>query len=219
MTQNNFCLLLLITIVVFFLFMMNSKSVEPYANAENTAQKTEIMKILEGKTNNVKSNQLIDNVVTRMANNANAGTNVEKSINVKTIQMEDIFKEDINLENQLKKPSNNVPSANSIGEYSSLDTSYAEINLNNLPKGTITSSELLPTDEKQNEYNQTKLNTSYYDANLAVDASAKLGVDTVGSSKKNASYDLRGTLPCPKFVVSPWMNSTYEPDTNIKSLY
>ncbi len=45
-----------------------------------------------------------------------------------------------------------------------------------------------------------------------------IGVDTVGQSLKNASYDLRGTVANPKYNVSPWNNSTYEPDYNIKPL-
>jgi hypothetical protein len=43
-----------------------------------------------------------------------------------------------------------------------------------------------------------------------------IGVNTVGSSHKNASWDLRGENPNPKYGVGPWMNSTYEPDLNIK---
>jgi hypothetical protein len=45
-----------------------------------------------------------------------------------------------------------------------------------------------------------------------------IGINTVGQSLKNASYDIRGTIPNPKFVVSPWGNSTYEPDFNLKPL-
>ena len=45
-----------------------------------------------------------------------------------------------------------------------------------------------------------------------------IGINTVGESLKNASYDIRGTIPNPKFVVSPWNNSTYEPDFNLKPL-
>lgn len=43
-----------------------------------------------------------------------------------------------------------------------------------------------------------------------------IGVNTVGSSHKNASWDIRGENPNPKYGVGPWMNSTYEPDLNIK---
>jgi hypothetical protein len=45
-----------------------------------------------------------------------------------------------------------------------------------------------------------------------------IGINTVGQSLKNASYDIRGTVPNPKYTVSPWNNSTYEPDFNIKPL-
>jgi hypothetical protein len=45
-----------------------------------------------------------------------------------------------------------------------------------------------------------------------------IGINTVGQSLKNATYDIRGTIPNPKFVVSPWNQSTYEPDFNLKPL-
>ena len=45
-----------------------------------------------------------------------------------------------------------------------------------------------------------------------------IGVNTVGQSLKNASHDIRGTIANPKFSISPWNNSTYESDWNIKSL-
>jgi hypothetical protein len=45
-----------------------------------------------------------------------------------------------------------------------------------------------------------------------------IGINTVGQSLKNASYDIRGTVPCPKFVISPFNQSTYEPDFNLKPL-
>lgn len=45
-----------------------------------------------------------------------------------------------------------------------------------------------------------------------------IGVNTVGQSLKNPSYDIRGTIANPKYTVSPWNNSTYEPDNNLKPL-
>jgi hypothetical protein len=45
-----------------------------------------------------------------------------------------------------------------------------------------------------------------------------IGINTVGQSLKNATYDIRGTIANPKLVVSPWNNSTYEPDFNLKPL-
>ena len=51
-----------------------------------------------------------------------------------------------------------------------------------------------------------------------INVSRPVGVNTIGNSLRNPSYDLRGTPPCPKFVVSPWSQSTIEPDYNIKGL-
>jgi hypothetical protein len=46
-----------------------------------------------------------------------------------------------------------------------------------------------------------------------------IGVNTIGTSKRNASYDLRGNgFANPKTVVSPWLQSSIEPDTNTKPL-
>jgi len=45
-----------------------------------------------------------------------------------------------------------------------------------------------------------------------------VGINTVGQSLKNPSYDIRGTIPNPKITVSPWNQSTIEPDFNIKSI-
>lgn len=46
-----------------------------------------------------------------------------------------------------------------------------------------------------------------------------IGVNTIGSSLRNATHDIRGDVPNPKYAISPWMNSTIEPDTNFKPLY
>lgn len=49
-----------------------------------------------------------------------------------------------------------------------------------------------------------------------VNVTRPIGVNTIGTSHRNASHDIRGSPPCPKFVVSPWGQSTIDPDTNIK---
>ena len=51
-----------------------------------------------------------------------------------------------------------------------------------------------------------------------INVTRAVGINTVGTSHKNGSYDLRGNPPCPKFVVSPWLQSSIEPDLNIKGL-
>jgi hypothetical protein len=46
----------------------------------------------------------------------------------------------------------------------------------------------------------------------------QIGVDTVLSSKRNTSYDIRNNIPNPINVVSPWLNSTITPDLQRRPL-
>ncbi|CAH6420669.1 Hypothetical protein MVR_LOCUS193 [uncultured virus] len=43
-----------------------------------------------------------------------------------------------------------------------------------------------------------------------------MGENTVNGSLRCATHDIRGDIPNPKIHVSPWLNSTIEPDTNIR---
>jgi len=55
------------------------------------------------------------------------------------------------------------------------------------------------------------------DTDALVAVSLPRGVNTNGGTLRNSSHDLRGEIACPKFIVSPWLHSTIEPDINIKS--
>lgn len=66
------------------------------------------------------------------------------------------------------------------------------------------------------DFSQAKFNIN--DDKLINTEKYVIGVNTVGQSLKNASYDIRGTIANPKFIVSPFNNSTYEPDYNLKPL-
>lgn len=46
----------------------------------------------------------------------------------------------------------------------------------------------------------------------------QVGVDTVLSSLRNPSYDIRNNIPNPINVVSPWLNSTITPDLTRRPL-
>ena len=85
-------------------------------------------------------------------------------------------------------------------------------------KNTFNVKDFLPQ-EINAEWFQTDLSsaTETLDAAALIDISKYCsGVDTVGQSLKNPSYDIRGNIPNPKIVVSPFLNSSYDPDTNIK---
>lgn len=80
---------------------------------------------------------------------------------------------------------------------------------------SLISDDLLP---KQSEdwFETPSVGTKIDDANLLADAIFRTGVDTIGSSRKNPSYDIRGNIANPKFAVSPFNNSSYEPDNNLR---
>jgi len=75
--------------------------------------------------------------------------------------------------------------------------------------------------EVNNEWFETDFSLAKYQLNddkLINPDRYVVGINTVGQSLKNASYDIRGTVPNPKFVISPFNNSTIEPDFNLKPL-
>jgi len=82
------------------------------------------------------------------------------------------------------------------------------------------SGELLPkevnNDWFETDFSHAQVNVD--DSNLVVTDRYIVGVNTVGQSLKNPSYDLRAAPACPKFTVSPWQQSTIEPDFNIKNM-
>lgn len=51
-----------------------------------------------------------------------------------------------------------------------------------------------------------------------INVTKPIGINTIGTSLGNPSYDIRGTPANPKFVVSPWLQSSIEPDHNLKPL-
>jgi hypothetical protein len=51
-----------------------------------------------------------------------------------------------------------------------------------------------------------------------INAIRPVGIDTIKTSRKNANFDIRGTIPNPQIVVSPWNNTTITPDFNLVGL-
>ena len=94
------------------------------------------------------------------------------------------------------------------------------INLNNKDLKNYNVKDFLPVEENKKwfdtDFSQAKHNIKD-DKLINVDRYV-IGINTVGQSLKNASYDIRGTVANPKTTVSPWNNSTIEPDYNLKSL-
>lgn len=51
-----------------------------------------------------------------------------------------------------------------------------------------------------------------------LDAGHHVGINTVGQSLRNANYNVRSEIPNPQVKVSPWQQSTIDPDVGRKPL-
>lgn len=128
----------------------------------------------------------------------------------------------------LLTPSENVNPASQNLSNANVGTDYTlgvDQNLAN-PSGRVMQT---ATDLRPQEINSGWFNSPYdrdsqlkiENGNLLASATgqAKIGIDTIGQSLKNASYDIRGSVPIVKFDIGPFNNSTIEYDYNVKSLY
>ena len=78
---------------------------------------------------------------------------------------------------------------------------------------SLTASDLLPKDAANSTWAQVvPASQGDVDNQNYLSAGFHVGINTISSSRKNASHDLRSSPPNPKLAVSPWMNSTVEPD-------
>ena len=87
------------------------------------------------------------------------------------------------------------------------------------PRDRLTADDLLPKDAANSKWAQ--LNPAgqgdVRDQNFLT-AGYHVGVNTTGSSKKNPNLQLRSEPINPQMVVSPWMQSTIEPNVYQRSL-
>jgi hypothetical protein len=82
------------------------------------------------------------------------------------------------------------------------------------PKDVLTSAELLPKDTDSTWAQSVPAGQGSLTDQNFLNAGYHIGVNTVGQSLRNANRQLRSDPPCPQVKVSPWMQSTIEPDTN-----
>lgn len=81
------------------------------------------------------------------------------------------------------------------------------------PKDRLTAQDLLPKDAANSKWAQMNPagQGDVGDQNYLT-AGHHIGINSVGSSKKNANLQLRSDPIAPQVVVSPWLQSTIEPD-------
>ena len=82
------------------------------------------------------------------------------------------------------------------------------------PKDQLTPSELLPGDANSKWAEVNPVGQGDLKDQNFLNAGHHLGVNTVGQTLRNSNLQLRSEPPNPQHKVSPWMQTTIEPDTN-----
>ena len=88
----------------------------------------------------------------------------------------------------------------------------AEKPANCYPKNQLAPTELLPNDPNSKWAQVNPMGAGDIAGKNFLNAGAQIGVNTIGQSNRNASWDLRAAPANPQVNVSPWMQSTIEPD-------
>ena len=70
--------------------------------------------------------------------------------------------------------------------------------------------ELLPSDG--NDWSDSAPGTGSAEGSSLLEAGYHIGTDTIGQSLRNANLSIRSEPPNPRTNVSPWLNTTIEPD-------
>ena len=88
-----------------------------------------------------------------------------------------------------------------------------------LPKDQLMPQELLPQDSESNQWSlaNPQGSGSLKDKNF-LQAGYHVGINTVGQTLRNANMQLRSDPPNPQVQVSPWLQTTINPDTNRKPM-
>ncbi len=87
------------------------------------------------------------------------------------------------------------------------------------PKDKLTAEDLLPKDAANSTWSQVNPSGQggIADQNF-LNAGFHSGIDTVGSSLRNANLSIRSEPVNPQLAVSPWLNTTITPDLNRRPL-
>ena len=86
-----------------------------------------------------------------------------------------------------------------------------------LPRDVLNPQDLLPSANSPNTWD-TPSNPGCIEGPNFLNPEHLVGINTVGQSLRNANRQLRSEPPNPQVKVSPWLQSTIEPDTNRRPL-
>jgi len=104
-------------------------------------------------------------------------------------------------------------------DYYSVDKKYEDERNNcNFPKEQLNADDLLPKDNASLwAQSNPEGEGSLKDRNF-LQSGYHIGINTVGQTLRNANQQLRSEPPCPQVKVSPWLQTTIEPDLGRKPM-
>ena len=122
--------------------------------------------------------------------------------------------------NDVKAVEANPNVVENVAELTPSPMPFAEANkpANCYPKNQLAPQELLPNDPNSKWAQVNPMGSGDIAGKNFLNAGALIGVNTVGQSLRNSSWDLRSEPPNPQVQVSPWMQSTIEPELQRRPL-
>ncbi len=210
--NSNVKLLLVLLLAVVLVYMLNSK--------DEISNEGEVEGLDEGAEETSDNDQIeveTEDAELEIANAEGTGASeVAADLNEGDL-IDDVLKSDVQPNDLLQGNTADITDNNTSVTAQNMQKLMKENEDNKLK---FNSGELLPkevnNDWFETDFSHAQVNVD--DSNLVVTDRYIVGVNTVGQSLKNPSYDLRAAPACPKFTVSPWQQSTIEPDFNIKNM-
>ena len=215
--SNKILILILLVGLVIYLLSGSNKKSEPIHN-QGSLQQSLTNSLKNNDTDSLPNNT--DNSSTDSS--SGSGNSLAKNIvsdNFKIANYADGDRNQVsNLdnfftnENPLDQPSNGFISSSDGNNYASYTSGSGEKQQDD---DKFDSSALLPQEQKD-WFDDPQAKKGINSPHL-INIFRPTAMNTVQTTLKNASWDIRGAPPNPKYVVSPWGNSSYEPDTNLKN--
>lgn len=211
--NSNVKLLLVLLLAVVLVYMLNSKDEIPnegeVEGLDEGIEEDQEAEPVEVETQDIETNDPVETTESQAAE-------VAADLNEGDL-IDDVLKSDVQPNDLLQGSKADVNNNNTSVTAQNMQKLMKENEDNKLK---FNSGELLPkevnNDWFETDFSHAQVNVD--DSNLVVTDRYIVGVNTVGQSLKNPSYDLRAAPACPKFTVSPWQQSTIEPDFNIKNM-
>lgn len=144
------------------------------------------------------------------------------------MNLEESVEDENNLNVNLNNIQNNESNNNVSGSYGvENDSNFKEVN-NNVdsnqlpnecyPKDILSPKELLPKDVESTWAQSVPAGQGSLGDQNFLNAGFHIGINTVGQTLRNPNYGLRSEPPNPQVKVSPWMQTTIEPDSNRRAM-